>query len=182
MGRTAALVHRVAALLSPAIGVPIRFGGVYIVALVTLLAVTRPIFFLVDRAIPRLLDEAASLVDLETVRQSAEPTAMATVLLAMLEDGRKVRRRWEIAHLWFERDVVEVTRTTRLLHLRREVGPGELGIPPLAKRASIAGRRSLLERTQTAINLAGGDQALFERLNQARTEPRKPPLGRPRRR
>jgi hypothetical protein len=51
--------------LSVMIGVPVQVAGACVVAVGALIVVTKPLLMFADRSIPRLLDTAAELVDLD---------------------------------------------------------------------------------------------------------------------
>ena len=157
---TAALV-----LLSSLVGLPPEVAAASVLGIMLLVAATWPILAVADRELPHLLDDAAALVDLETVRISARPSSLAHLLLHLVEDTRRVASRWEIVHLWFERDVVEICgragdRTIAL-------GPISIDRPHLAQRCGRAAGRGLIERAEIAVELANGDRELRERLERA---------------
>jgi hypothetical protein len=156
-------------IFSTVVGVPIGVALAYVVGIAVVVAVTRPLLLLADRGLVRLIDETAELVDLETIRHSAQPESLAHLLLGVLEDRRQVKSRWEIAHLWFERDVVDVDDRNTFVQLLATFAPAEVGIPAFAARCTRGTRRGLLERAETAVDLANGDAKLRARLGRART-------------
>jgi Zn-dependent protease with chaperone function len=159
------------AVLSPAVGVPIWVAVGYMVGLFVLVAITRPMLFVADRGLVKLLDESAELIDLEAVRQTVQPAPFARLLLDLVEDQRRALSRWEIAHLWFERDVVDFVDNRNSLTQSLANAPfGDIGTPAFAGRCMSGTRRSLLERAQIAVNLANGDAKLRARLSRARAE------------
>ena len=146
-------------------------AAAYLVGIVLLVAITRPALMVADRALPGLLTDAALLVDLETIRRSAEPAAHARLLVTLLEDPRRTRSRWEIAHRWFEQDAVVLRGPS--FGLGDELIEGttdSIGVPPLVKRWERSSGRGIVERAGAAINLADGDSRLrarFERVADA---------------
>ena len=155
-------------ILAMAFGVPAEAAGIYVVGVLALVLVTRPILVFTDRSLVALLDDGSELVDLEMVRHSNEPAPLARLLLHLLEDDGCVKSRWEIAHLWFERDVVEfVDNTSRFMQLVGELSPAEIGVPAFVGRCAERSRRGLFRRAETAVNLTSGDTALRTRLARA---------------
>jgi hypothetical protein len=140
-------------------------AAAWLVATFLLILVTRVLLVVADRALPRLLDDACELVDLETIRRSAEPEHFASLLLALLEDDRRTRCRWDVAHLWFERDVVLVDRGERvgIANGLLDGVAGGFSAVPLAGKWDRT-RHGLRQRAVVAVNLADGDQRLRERL------------------
>jgi hypothetical protein len=96
-----------AVLLSAAIGVPGPVVAAAVLGIALLVVVTKPLLALTDRALPHLFDEVDALCDLETVRCTAQPSALAALLVHLLEDRRRVATRSQVAHLWFERDDID---------------------------------------------------------------------------
>ena len=136
-------------ILATAFGVPAAAAGAYIIGVILLVIVTRPILVLTDRSLVALLDDCTELVDLETSRHSNEPAPLARLLLRLLEDDRRVKSRWEIAHLWFERDIVEfVDAHSSFTKLIGEISPAEIGIPAFVGRCAERSRRGLLRRAR----------------------------------
>jgi hypothetical protein len=144
------------AIVSTALGVPVEIAAVYVVSLAAVVLVTRPAIALAARELVGLLDEVDELVDLETIRQSNEPAAYAALLLTMLEDDDRVRSRWQIAHRWFERDVVETSN-------------GWL-VPEFVERTERTTRRDLIDRADVAVTLASDEQRLRTRLERVRRQ------------
>ena len=134
------------------LGVPPYLAAITLLSLALLVGVTRPFFMLADRVLPRLLDNVDELADLETVRLTAEPKALAHLLLHILEDGYRVKTRWSVAHLWFERDVLELGDA-----------PGSM-----SRRCRLMSARGLCARAEIAVELAEGDRTLRARLDRAR--------------
>lgn len=143
-------------------------GAAYLVGTVVLVAVTRLALSVADRVLPGLLSDVGGLLDLETVRRSADPEAVAKLLLYLLEDGRRVQSRWEIAHRWFEPDALEVHRAEYgALSRLADVVTGSVGVPPLVKRWARSSGSGLVQRATVAVNLAQGDHRLRDRLAKA---------------
>ena len=135
------------ALMSAAVGVPAPLAAAITTSIVVLVAVTRFALVFADRALPRLLDDAAQLVDLETVRLTEQPGAFARLLRHLLDDEHRVKTRWQIAHLWFERDEIEV-------------GIQFVDPPALARRCERSNPRGLAARAQRASNQANDPDQL----------------------
>jgi Zn-dependent protease with chaperone function len=129
------------ALLSAAVGVPAFLAATITASIAVLVAVTRLALVFADRALPRLLDDAAQLVDLEAVRLTAQPAAFARLLQHLLDDEHRVKTRWQIAHLWFERDEIEV-------------GIQFVDPPALARRCERSNPRGLAARARRASSQA----------------------------
>jgi hypothetical protein len=147
------------AILSTIVGMPIGVAAVYVVAVAVVVLVTRPVIAFADRDLVALLVDVDELVDLETIRHSNEPAAFAGLLLTLLEDDQSVRSRWQVAHLWFERDVVD------------SYGWGE---PDFVERCQRTTRRDLFARAEVAVALAGDDHRLVSRLERVRRQRVKP--------
>jgi hypothetical protein len=149
------------------LGVRIEVAAAYVVGTAALVVVTRPILVFAARGLVGLLDDTAELVDLETMRHSNQPAALARLLILLVKDPRRVKSRWEIAHLWFERDVVEVvdlrTWPSRVL---ANIGPGDMGLAGSAGSGRRT-RRALLQRAATAVDQASGDERLRHELKNA---------------
>jgi hypothetical protein len=141
------------AILSTALGMPVEVAAIYVVTVAVLVVVTRPVIAVANRELIGLLDEVDELVDLETIRHSNEPASYAALLLAMLEDSRRVRSRWQIAHLWFEREFVDSFGW---------------GAPDFVERCERTTRRDLLARAEVAVTFASGSDHLRARLARAR--------------
>ena len=155
-------------ILAVVIGLPLDVAGAYVVGIGVLVVVTRPVLLLTDRGLVRLLDESNELVDLETIQHTNLPGAFARLLLDLLDDDRRARSRWEIVHLWFERDVVEaVGRQPTVYRQLAEFRPGDLTVPAFVERCAGRGRTGLLRRAEVAVQLAYDDR-LRRRLVHAR--------------
>ena len=98
---------------------------------------------------------------------SLQPASLARLLLRLVEDQRRARSRWEVDHLWFERDVEA-----------RGAAPGwgvvGMVLPDgdtfsLRVHGGASPKRALLERAGVAIDQAGGDRELRQRLDRAAT-------------
>jgi heat shock protein HtpX len=157
-------------LLAVIVGVPFEVVGAYFVGTVVIVVVTRPLLVVADRSIVSLIDDTSELVDLETMRHTAQPMALAQLLLELVEDPGRAQSRWEIDHLWFERDVIEHTpgggRWSVLSQFFSQLGPDADGFGLRAVNARRT-RRELLARATAAIDQAGGDPALRARLDRA---------------
>jgi len=149
-----------------AVVAPLDVLAAYVVGIAAVVVLTRPVLALAGRALVRLLDDTALLVDLETIRRSADPEAHALLLIELLEDNGPVASNWGVAHLWFERDVVEVDDGMPFLAtLIPDIGM------PFAERSTSATRHGLVRRARSAVDLATGDADLRERLAHAVGEP-----------
>ncbi len=161
--------------LTVLVGMPFEVAGAYLVGTVVVVAVTRPLLVAADRCLVALFDDTSELVDLETIRHSALPGALARLLLALVEDPRRVMSRWEIDHLWFEREVdardesdaVDASRARVWPLVRRLLTDGDRF--SLRSHGGASSRRALLARARTAIDHAGGDAELARRLERAST-------------
>ncbi len=158
----------VVALLSVMVGTPIEIVGAYLIGVVVLVAATRPLLFVADRGLVVLLDETDELVDLELVRHTAQPASLAHLLLDILEDKHRAMSRWEVAHLWFERDVVDFVDGRRTVTaFRGDTNFDHFLTPAFVGRCTRTARRGLVARAETAVNLANGDAKLRARLASA---------------
>lgn len=158
----------VAGLLSALVGVSIEAGAGYTIGIVLVVLATRPVLGIANRALPRLLANTAELVDLDTVRHSAQPSALAHLLLRLLEDGRRTASAWQLTHRWFEADIIQRPhRAGRLGEFLVAIAPATIGIPPVLRHHVRSEGRSLLERAAIAVNLADGDDKLRRRLERA---------------
>jgi hypothetical protein len=156
-------------ILSTFVGMPVDVAAAFVVGIVALVAVTRPLLAVADRGLAQLIDDAGELVDLETVRHSAEPAALAHLLLDLVEDDGQTQSRWELVHLWFERDVIEmVDGRGGVSRALGAISPWDIGVPAFVERCRYTSRRGLIERATTAVNLANGDTKLRARLAHAR--------------
>ncbi len=152
-------------LFSAGLGVPGLLVAISVFGIVTLVAVTRVFIVLARRTMPRLLDDVSALSDLETVRCTDQPHALAALLVHLLEDRRRVVSRWQIEHLWFERDVDESRPKSWSLGAQLiDFLPFTNGFSGLELPMGANTRRSLAERAATAIELADGAPDLTERL------------------
>jgi hypothetical protein len=156
-------------ILSTIVGVPFAVAAAFFLGIVVLVALTRPLLAVADRGLVKLIDETAELVDLETAEHSAQPAALAHLLLDLIENPAQAQSRWEIAHLWFERDVVEmVDGRGGMAQTVGAISPWEIGVPAFVERCRYRSRRGLIERASTVVNLADGDTQLRARLARAR--------------
>ncbi len=134
-----------------------------------LVLITRPAIGLATRALPGLFARIDELVDLESTRRSADPEALALLLLHLLEDDRQVDTSWRVVQLWFERDAIEPKPSARG-SIRGSAGV-LLGMPdtgrPLQRVWAISAPETLADRARLAVNLASGDRKLRRRLDRA---------------
>jgi hypothetical protein len=151
--------------LSTVVGVPLDIAAGYFVSTLVVVAVTRPLLMVADRGLVSLIDDTSELVDLETIRQSARPELLACLLLDLLDDQRQARSRPEIAHLWFERDLMRRNDAKGLARLIGESAFTDLGISAFGARGTGRARRGLLERASAAVDFADGDAELRARLD-----------------
>jgi hypothetical protein len=145
--------------LTPVIGVPPEAAAVFVLCLAALIGVTRLVLFFADRALPRLLDDVAQLVDLEAVRLTALPAPFARLIARLLADEHCVTSRWSVAHLWFERDSVELSNASRpkgAKWLPRPVSADSALTPALALRFEQSDGRGLRARARRARDQADG--------------------------
>jgi hypothetical protein len=145
------------ALLSAVVGVPAYLAAGVTASIAVLVAVTRLALVVADRALPRLLDDAAQLVDLEAVRLTEEPAVFSRLLSRLLDDHHRVRTRWQIAHLWFERDEIEVPRPRRGgFAFVMNLVPFDIEVPALARRYERSNPRGMQDRVRRALDQANG--------------------------
>lgn len=104
------------ALYLAVIGVPVEIVGAALAFVGTLVIICLPLLGLGSRVAISLLDRAGALADLESVRVSHQPRALADLLLRVLDDGHRVRTPWQVAHLWFERDGKRAAIAVDLAH------------------------------------------------------------------
>lgn len=138
-------------LVSTLVGVPPAAAGAIVLGIALLVVLTRPVVALGDRVLPRLFDEVGELCDLETARLSAEPQQLAKLLLQMLQDGRRVHCRWQVAHLWFERESVNASAVASAWTRWSVLWPLTPDEPRLTVRMRSWSRRGLVERAATAV-------------------------------
>ena len=155
------------AILTPLLGVRIEVAAAYVVGTAALVVVTRPMLAFAARGLVGLIDDTAELVDLETMRHSNEPAALARLLIHLVKDSHQVKSRWEIAHLWFERDVVDlVDMRTWPSRVLANIGPGDIGLAGFAG-SNRHTRQALLQRAATAVDQAGGGERLRREFRNA---------------
>jgi heat shock protein HtpX len=142
--------------LSAMAGIPVDVVAVTFLGIIVLVLATKPLVLISSRALVRLLDCAAELADLETVRITNQPKALATLMLDIVEHREPVTTRWDIAHLWFDPETI--TRATSLWYptVRALAGPD-----------SQRTRADLVERARVLVDLADGDAQLRARLDRA---------------
>ena len=145
-------------LVSSIFGVPADVVAMTTLAIVLLVVATKPPLAIADRAILRLLDDSARLADLDTVRVTNQPRALAHLLLAEADDKQTVASRWQIAHLWFDPDTCRPK--PRHGYPWSFVDDG----PDVVLRRSKQARRSLIERARIIVDLCGGDAKLIAQL------------------
>jgi hypothetical protein len=142
--------------LSAMAGVPVDVAAITFLGIVVLVLVTKPLVLVSSRALVRLLDCAAELADLETVRITNQPKLLATLMLDVVEHREPVTTRWDIAHLWFDPETT--TRATSWCYpsVRALVGPD-----------SPRTRADLVQRAGVLVAFSGGDPHLRGRLDRA---------------
>ncbi|MDQ1448698.1 MAG: heat shock protein HtpX [Actinomycetota bacterium] len=145
-------------LVSSIFGVPADVVAMTTIAIVLLIVATKPLLAIADRAILRLLDNSGRLADLDTVRVTNQPRALARLLLAEADDKQTVASRWQIAHLWFDPDVCRPKLRHGSLWSFVDDGPDVM----LHRRHQA--RKSLIERARVIVDLCGGDAKLIARL------------------
>jgi Zn-dependent protease with chaperone function len=145
-------------LVSSIIGVPADVVAMTTLAIVLLVAATKPLLAIADRAIRRLLHSAARLADLDTVRVTNQPSALARLLLDAAVDKQTVASRWQIAHMWFDPDTRRPPRGHGLPWEFIEDGPDVM--QPNRNEA----RQSLIDRARVVVDLCDGDAKLIARL------------------
>src|SRR5262245_50383506 len=131
-------------IFAAAFGVPYGVAGAYLSGIVGLVLVTRPILMVADRGIVGLLDETSELIDLEAIRRTDLPGAMVRLLLGVLEQRERAGSRWELVHLWFERDLVEPMGRAPAVYRRLSLGAADLTVPAFVQRCTARGRSGLL--------------------------------------
>ena len=141
-------------LVSSIIGVPADVVAMTTLAIVLLVAATKPLLAIADRAIRRLLHSAARLADLDTVRVTNQPSALAGLLLDAAADEQTVASRWQIAHMWFDPDTRRPPRGHGLPREFIEDGPDVMQPNRNVARQSLIdrarGRRGPLRRRRQA--------------------------------
>lgn len=156
-------------LVSSVVGVPADLVAMTTLAIVLLVVATKPLLALADRAIVRLLDDAARLADLDTVRVTNRPAALARLLLTTSADQQTVASRWQIAHLWFDPDTRPRPRDWRS-SLPRRLQPlfadssSHSLAPDVVMHRRTQARQSLIERARVIVDLTDGDPELREQL------------------
>jgi Peptidase family M48 len=133
-------------LLSTVVGVPALVAAVVALCFAVLVAVTRLLLFFADRALPKLLDDAALLVDLEAVRVTERPSVLADLLMRMAAGDGRVSTAWPVAHRWFDRR--ERERVT-------PHGSRRMAAPALAYRCEHGNGSALRARAAAAVVRAG---------------------------
>ena len=144
--------------VSSIFGVPADVVAMTTLAIVLLIVSTKPLLAIADRAILRLLDDAARLADLDTVRVASQPNALAHLLLNAAGDDHTVASRWQIAHLWFDPDTCSPEPRHRYPWSLVDEGPG------VVLRRRNEARTSLIDRARVVVDLCDGDPKLVDRL------------------
>jgi hypothetical protein len=154
-------------LLSLVIGAPPIAVAAAIVSIVVLIAITQPLLFVTRRFLPTLLDQVAELCDLETVRCTAQPASLGTLLVHLAEDTDRVSTPVAIEHRWFERDVLEVqprhgfvVRSVTSLFDRDSLLAGAAHREPSGP--------ALMHRAEVAAELADNNPKLASRIARAK--------------
>ena len=137
-------------------GVPTEVVALAILGITLLVVVTKPLVAIVCRAVVRLLDRTAELNDLETVRITNQPEALAKLMLDTVEHRQPVESTWDIAHLWFDPETTA-----------RPASVWYPGLRPIAGPDSRRTRAALVDRARVLVDLADGDSHLRTRLDHA---------------
>jgi Zn-dependent protease with chaperone function len=144
-------------LVSSVFGVPVDLVAVTTLGVAVLVVATKPLLVVADRAIERLLESTTRLADLDTVRVSHQPAALARLLLDAAGAHTMVATRWQIAHLWFDPD-------TRRAAPRHAYPWSLIDDDPDAVLHRRAGaRRSLVSRARVIVDMTD-DRHLHEQL------------------
>jgi hypothetical protein len=142
--------------LSAMAGVPVDVVAITFLGIVVLVLVTKPLVLVSSSALVRLLDCAAELADLETVRITNQPKHLATLMLDVVEQREPVTTRWDIAHLWFDPETTTRPTSYWYPNVRALVGPD-------SRRT----RADLVQRARVLVAMAAGDAQLQGRLDRA---------------
>jgi Zn-dependent protease with chaperone function len=142
--------------VSGLVGVPTEAIAIAILGIMALVVITKPLVGLASRAIVGLLERTAELADLETVRVTNQPEALAKLMLDTVEVRAPMQSTWDIAHLWFDPETEPRSPSTWYPNIR-----------PLAGPQSRRTRAALVERARVLVDLCGADQALHARLEHA---------------
>lgn len=142
--------------VSGLVGVPTDVVAVTILGIVLLVATTTPLVAVASHAIVRLLDRTAELTDLETVRVTNQPGALATLMLDVVEHRTPVTSTWDIAHLWFDPETKTRTSSWWWPSVRPIAGPD-----------SPRTRAALVDRARVLVDLTSGEPHLRARLEHA---------------
>jgi hypothetical protein len=154
-------------LLSLVVGAPPVAVAATIVAIVVLIATTQPLLFVTRHFMPTLLDEVAELCDLETVRCTAQPASLGTLLVHLAEDDSRVSTPVAIEHRWFERDVLEVQpRHGFFMGSITALFDSDSLLAGAARKE--ASRPALTHRAEVAAELADSNPKLIARINRAK--------------
>lgn len=134
--------------LTPIIGASPQFVAIAVLCIAALVGVTRLALVVADRALPPLLDDVSQLVDLDAVRLTALPAPFARLIARLLDDDRRVQTRWQVAHLWFERDSTEISPLRKKNTFFANLAPDF--VPDLARRFERVPTRGLRDRARRA--------------------------------
>ena len=111
-----------------------------------------------------------SSADLDAVRLTNQPAALARLLLTTAADRRAVSTPWQIAHLWFDPDTSRPARGTHaatLPDLDRDTTPRGSS-PATPARQPVARREQMLiERARVLVDQTSGDPKLRAELERA---------------
>jgi len=144
-------------LVSSIVGVPADVVAMTTLAIVLLVAATKPLLAIADRAVRRLLASAAHLADLDTVRVTNHPSALARLLLDAAHDQQTVASRWQIAHMWFDPDTRRPRPPSNYPWSLVDDGPDVM------HRSRNEARQSLIDRARVVVDLCD-DADLAARL------------------
>jgi hypothetical protein len=153
--------------VSSLLGVPVEFVALTTLVVVLLVVCTQPLLVIADRAIARLLDNSARLADLDTVRVTNQPAALARLLLTAAADDQKVATHWQIAHLWFDPDTSRPPMPTWQRSIAFWTSDDDLDDTHVALRNARSARQMLIGRARVIVDLTSGEPKLRERLADA---------------
>src|SRR5262245_34097607 len=92
---------------------------------------------------------------------------MVRLLLGVLEQRERAGSRWELVHLWFERDLVEPMGRAPAGFRVFSWGAADLTVPAFVQRCTARGRSGLLRRAQIAVDWSDDDGLRRRRLAHA---------------
>ena len=157
-------------IFSSLLGVSPLLVAMTILAAALIVTTTKPLLAVANRAIVHLLDDAALLADLETVRVTNHPAALANLLLSVASGGCNTSCGWQIAHLWFvpatapRFSLAGATASTareKLLALPRDLIQKS---PPIEFRRARSVRSAFIARAHIIGDLAPDDTKLHARI------------------